>query len=182
MAEYRRRIGEATSAEGIEAERARIGSALKRLRDQEDRLTRAYVDGALDLDRFKAEMARLRERKVEAERTLAGLTARREREQAARDAVTGLQRFCTRMSDALDRLTFEERQQLLRLVVERVVVDSGVVRVETIIPTDDVDDNGQLRTRRPELVEVRANVSAPPSTVLRACFEPQGERAQAGPG
>jgi hypothetical protein len=47
-------------------------------------------------------------------------------------------------------MSFEERQQLLRLVVERVCVEDGRVFVETILPTCDDD---KLRTHRGELVE-----------------------------
>ena len=48
-------------------------------------------------------------------------------------------------------MTFEERQQLLRLVVERIMVEEGKVRIETVIPTD--QDSDKLRNVRGELVE-----------------------------
>ncbi len=41
-------------------------------------------------------------------------------------------------------MTFDERQHLLRLVVDKIVIDQAVVRVETIIPLD--HELGQLRT------------------------------------
>ena len=46
-------------------------------------------------------------------------------------------------------MTFDERQQLLRLVIERITVENGVARIDTVIPPD--QDN--LRNRYPELVE-----------------------------
>ena len=48
-------------------------------------------------------------------------------------------------------MTFEERQQLLRLVVERVTVEDERVTVETVIPTR--GDDVKLRNRRSEPVE-----------------------------
>jgi len=55
-------------------------------------------------------------------------------------------------------MTFEERQQLLRLVVERVTVEYGVARVETVIPLE--KDNLRHRcqderfySRRPRAVD-----------------------------
>ena len=45
-------------------------------------------------------------------------------------------------------MNFDERQQLLRLVVDQIIIDQDVVRVETIIPLD--HELGQLRT---DLVE-----------------------------
>jgi len=41
-------------------------------------------------------------------------------------------------------MNFDEQQQLLRLVVDNIVIDQAVVRVETIIPLD--HGLGQLRT------------------------------------
>ncbi|MCH7997476.1 MAG: hypothetical protein IIB11_06870 [Chloroflexi bacterium] len=51
----------------------------------------------------------------------------------------------------MDNLTFEEKQQLLRLVVERIIVDSGKVTIETVIPTG--RDDVKLRNSRPGLIE-----------------------------
>ena len=53
------------------------------------------------------------------------------------------------MSKGLTSLTFDERQQLLRLVIERITVENGVARIDTVIPPD--QDN--LRNRHPEPVE-----------------------------
>ena len=41
------------------------------------------------------------------------------------------------MSDGLDQLGFEEKQALLRLLVERIVVEGNKVTIEAIIPLDD---------------------------------------------
>jgi hypothetical protein len=42
-------------------------------------------------------------------------------------------------------MNFDERQQLMRLVIDRVTVDNGVARVETQIPGS--SPQGQLRLR-----------------------------------
>ncbi len=52
------------------------------------------------------------------------------------------------MSKGLTSLTFDERQQLLRLVIERITVEIGVARIDTVIPPD--QDN--LRNRYPDNV------------------------------
>ena len=43
------------------------------------------------------------------------------------------------------------RRQSLRLVVERITVENGRVRIETVIPTN--NHRGQLRARHPEQSE-----------------------------
>ena len=55
-----------------------------------------------------------------------------------------LDQFCQQVATGLYGMTFEDRQQLLRLVVERVTVEDGVARIETVIPLE----NANLRNRR----------------------------------
>ena len=55
------------------------------------------------------------------------------------------------VSQGLEGLIFEEKQKLLRLVVEKIVVEEGKVRVEAIIPLDSsadfLDIQGKVHTR-----------------------------------
>ena len=62
-----------------------------------------------------------------------------------------LQTFCHRVSEGLDRMSFEELQELLRLAVNRITVEAETVRIKTVIPQG--DDYSQLRTRHGEPVE-----------------------------
>ena len=74
-------------------------------------------------------------------------------------------------------MSFEERQDLLRLVVDNVTVENETVKVDTIIPSADSDN--QLRTRRGELVEPLLGVSASPCARLaRVLRQAQDERNQ----
>jgi hypothetical protein len=59
-------------------------------------------------------------------------------------------------------MTFEERQHLLRLVVERITVGDGRVKVEIVIPTG--QGEGKLRNGRRELVEPRPILAMSPSS------------------
>ena len=55
------------------------------------------------------------------------------------------------MTDRLDNMSFEECQELLRLVIDRVTVENGTAGIDTVIPGP--KDDGQLRARRSEPVE-----------------------------
>ena len=72
-------------------------------------------------------------------------------EETNRNALDQMETFCNRVAQRLDAMTFEERQQFLRLVVERITVEGERVKVATVIPAD--LGNGQLRNARRELVE-----------------------------
>ena len=150
-AEYERRLKAAGQPDAMERQRKQLATALRRLKGQEDRVTDAYVNEAMDLNRYKAEMDKYRTLLHEIE------SASKEMERKAADvadnraALDHLHKFCDRVSRGIDSLAFEERQQLLRLVVESITVQDDRVRIATIIPTD--GDEGQLRARHLELVE-----------------------------
>jgi site-specific DNA recombinase len=139
------------SGSGLEHERRQVELALKQVRIKEDRITQAYANEAMDLKRYKTEMDKLRARIKELDGIARDLERRSEQERGAESALQQLQTFCHRVSEGLDRMSFEERQELLRLVVDRITVEDGTVRIETVIPHG--DDYSQLRTRHGELVE-----------------------------
>ena len=153
--EYRRRLSENAGAQPFAEERKKLGIALKRVAAQEDRVTEAYVSEAMDLDRYKEEMEKLKSHRQELDRSQREIDQRQRQKQDTQKALAHLERFCHQVSKGLTSLTFDERQQLLRLVIERITVENGVARIDTVIPPD--QDN--LRNRYPEPVE--------PPTALR---------------
>ena len=48
-----------------------------------------------------------------------------------------LEKFCETVAVGVDSLTFGERQELLRLVVERILLEGDRGRVEAVIPLDE---------------------------------------------
>jgi len=139
------------SATELEHERKQVKLGLKQAQAQEDRITQAYVNEAMDLTRYKLEMDRIRARSKELEGISLDLDRRSDQVQDSENALRHLESFCHRVADGLDKMSFEERQQLLRLVVDRVTVEDGTARIDTVIPGQ--NDGDQLRTRRGELVE-----------------------------
>ncbi len=149
--EYQKLLEASSSGTGLEHEGQQVALALKRARLQEDRVTQAYVNEAMDLNRYKIEMDRLRARIRELEGISQDLDCKSALEEEAQSGLQYLQTFCHTVAEGLDRLSFEERQELLRLVVDRVTVEDETVGIETIIPNS--TDGGQLRTHCGELVE-----------------------------
>ena len=149
--EYQRRLAMATSQAGLETERKTVALALKRANAQENRITDAYINEAMELDRYKAEMDKLGQRRMALERAEQEIDQRKRQEQDSHTALEHLQVFCHRVAGGLDAMTFEERQRLLRLVVERITLKDGRVRIGTIIPTGGGDV--RLRACHPKLVE-----------------------------
>ena len=149
--EYRHRLTDVGATTDFEFERKQAALALKRVKAKEDRVTDAYINEAVDLERYKAEMEKLREERVGLERLAQDIDRRERQQQDSRGAIDHLERFCSQVAQGLETMTFEERQQLLRLVVEGITVENDLVRVETVIPTG--QDQDQLRYVRGKLVE-----------------------------
>ena len=149
--EYRSRLEDSDAGSGIAYELRQVELALRQVRVQEDRFTQAYANEAMDLKRYKTEMDKLRARTKELNGTSRDLRRRAEKEQGTERALEHLETFCHRIGQGLDDMSFEERQDLLRLEVDNITVENGTVRIDTVIPSG--DGMGQLRTRRGEPVE-----------------------------
>ncbi|MDA1128089.1 MAG: recombinase family protein [Chloroflexi bacterium] len=147
--EYQRRVEQEAKPDTGASERKRLQTAIKKVAQAEDRVTDAYINEIMDMDRYKAEMEKLRQTRGELERASRALDQRQQQVQDSQKALEHLDKFCSQASRGLDALSFEERQQLLQLVVEGITVDDGRVRVETIIPGGD----SHLRNARGEPVE-----------------------------
>jgi site-specific DNA recombinase len=151
--EYQRRLEASGSSTDLEFEGKQILLALNRLAAQEDRITDAYVNEAMELPRYKQEMDKLAARRDQLGRTGREIADRAQQEVSSRQALKQLEVFCDQVAVGLDSFTLEEQQHFLRLVVERVTVSDGRVKVETVIPNQ---QDSQLRNARGEPVEPSA--------------------------
>ena len=96
-------------------------------------------------------MGKLSQRKSHLEAVPQGLDKKKHEEQDSHQALVHLKSFCQEVAVGLDAMTFEERQLLLRLVIDRVTVDNGVAHIDTRIPG--TTPKGQLRPSDPERSE-----------------------------
>lgn|GEM_PF-1616374 len=148
--QYRKQSADSSVADDFELNKKQVALALKRVLVQEDRMTDAYRNEAIDLDRYKSKMNQLSLRR-KALQTQQEESIRNQAQQDSRkSALEHLERFCGEVANGLDALTFEEQQNLLRLVVKRTFVKDHRVRIETVIPTNK-QHVGLLNTRHPEL-------------------------------
>ena len=134
--EYKRRIAESQTPEVIEHDKREIEAQIKAVLDRQNRITDAYIDEAFDLDTYKAKMGELSLRKSQLNYQLELLNKRVLHQSQAKAALKQMEVFCQTVSNRLDKLTFEEKQQLLRLVVERVVIKDGKAIVDVIFPLE----------------------------------------------
>ena len=72
IAEHEKRLEDVGSIDALDAERKQLELALKRVKLQEYRVTSAYINEVMELDRYGVEMDKLKGRRERLEKTLDG--------------------------------------------------------------------------------------------------------------
>ena len=73
----------------------------------------------------------------------------RRQAQGAREVLEDLQAFCQRIDARLDDATFEEKQAILQLLIERIIVREDTLEIRHIIPLDGPPRNSMGSTAPP---------------------------------
>jgi DNA topoisomerase VI subunit B len=98
----------------------------------------------IDLSELKERRERIEEHGRVLKRRLSEIHEKRaEREQEIR-LLQGLEQFSESVRDSLEEPSFETKQQVLRLVVDRIVVEDARVVVNHVVPTGPI----RLQTQR----------------------------------
>lgn len=119
----------------LQSRRENLRRSCVQIENQLNRLTEAYLGGIIPLVEYER-------RRAELEQRLAGLGAQanvllaqtdRQKELAGlSDSVTD---FCNRMQQGLTSATFEQKRQLVELLIDRVIVKNDEVEIRYVIPT-----------------------------------------------
>lgn len=122
------------NAQAAHQENARLEGACRHLQGQIDRLVDAYQQGAIEVDELKARRQRL-EASLEATRTrIRSLEAQQVDGARLERLAADIKAFAAAICDGLEALDFAGRQRLVRLLIERVVVQGEDVTIEHAIP------------------------------------------------
>ena len=118
------------SEKGESAASARVS-----LEQQMERLTDAYLANVLQLEEYKR-------RKLELEQRLSVIAEQNRQLEANvghQDQLAGMvqsmEAFCQRVQLGLTEATFEQKRQLIELLIDRVVVTGEEVEIRYVIPT-----------------------------------------------
>jgi site-specific DNA recombinase len=156
-----------------EREKERIGRKLKALDREVGRLIDAYQAEVIDLPELKERRERLEDHGRMLKRRLSEIGEKRaEREQEMR-LLEGLEQFTESVRDSLDDPSFETKQQVLRLVVDRIVVEDTKVVIHHVVPAGPVrlqTERLHARSRKPARVSPRPDPPVPdPPVPARNC-------------
>jgi predicted component of type VI protein secretion system len=133
------------SSQAAQQETARLEGACRHLQGQIERLVDAYQQGAIEVDDLKARRQRL-EASLEATRARAESLEAQHAEGARLERLgADIAAFAAAIRDGLGALDFAGRQRLVRLLIERVIVQGEDVTIEHAVPL-----SGRFTGLRPE--------------------------------
>jgi site-specific DNA recombinase len=136
--------GEGPALTDAQRELKRVARQRATLAHEEQRLLDAYQVGVLELDELRIRRQRLREaghRLEERTQVVRQQVVQAQQATTLEETVTAC---CARIQAQLAEPTFEVKQKVLRLVVERIVVTDDQITIEHIIPGE---DTSRLRLR-----------------------------------
>jgi site-specific DNA recombinase len=120
--------------EHLKANLNRVGHALAKKKIETDRMLEAYKIGAIDLQTLKQKIDDIRSEETRLKEEELRLEAELRKAEAQELNTEKLYEFCKSLPAVLTSLDFGERRQILREVVDKIVVDNGEVTIYGIIP------------------------------------------------
>ena len=135
LAEQLRCWLERTTADATADERTRLAAGrLKELNRQRARLIDAYQTSALDLEDFRTRKATVEERILAVENELAELRSWASKQELAARRIVSAEAVVQQLRQRLDDPTFETKQAILRLVLDKVVVTGRRLEIHLALP------------------------------------------------
>ncbi len=119
----------------LQARRENLRKARVSLEQQRERLTDAYLAKVLALDEFKRRREGLEQREIGIAEQARQLEASVGRHDQLAGMVQSIEAFCQRVQRGLSGATFDQRRQLIELLIDRVVVTDEEVEIRYVIPT-----------------------------------------------
>ena len=119
-------------------EQQRLKRRLVKLEREGQRLIDAYQSGVIELDELRERRERIAEEYRRLDERLSSLEQQRQGQERQAALATTVEEFCRNINAALDNPSFETKQKILRLVVERVEFVEDQITIKHVIPISDV--------------------------------------------
>ena len=122
-----------------EKELERVEAALDNTRNEEDRLLDAYRSGIITLEQLKAQMGKIQEKKNTLSQERQRLTKITAQIVSTDLLKRSIEDYCEAVKTRLKNLTFEKKQQILRLLINKIILEREKVRIKGKIPVSQPD-------------------------------------------
>jgi site-specific DNA recombinase len=138
----------------LQARRSGVRRGQASLAQQRERLTEAYLAGALELEEYRRRRADVEARLAALEQQAAQLAADAARcdESAGLAAHAGA--FCARVAATLANADYAQRRALVELLIDRVVVTGDLVEIRYVVPTSPDGEHQRFSLLRADYSDV----------------------------
>ena len=119
----------------LQARRANLQKGRVSLGQQLERLTEAYLQAIIPLPEYERRRRDLAQRDQALAEQEAQLSAQAERHEEVAGLAIAIEEFCARVQRGLVNATFEQKRQLVELLIDRVIVTDAEVEIRYVIPT-----------------------------------------------
>ncbi len=137
LAQYQLRR-ESSSGTPAQQEQLRLERKLGALLREEQRLIDAYQAEVIELADLKERVARINEHRTQLAARLVALKQQQQDHERQMKVKATVEEFCRNMGTALQHPSYETKQRILRLVVEKIVVEDEQITIKHVIPISDV--------------------------------------------
>jgi len=120
---------------GTSVSKGDTSKSLKQLERQQERLLEVYLGEVIEREEFQRKRRELSDTQNALQRQLRQLEAQVQKQLDVVQLAAGIGDFCERIQPTLTTLTFQQRRELVTLLVDRVVVDDEKVEIRYVIPT-----------------------------------------------
>jgi site-specific DNA recombinase len=121
--------------QALQGRRENLRKARVSVEQQLERLTDAYLAKVLELEEYKRRRRDLEQRLQGIAEQVRHLEVDVQRHDELSAMVESIEAFCQRVAQGLAEATFEQKRQLIELLVDRVVVTGNEVEIRYVIPT-----------------------------------------------
>ena len=123
--EYERRLAAPESSDSEQSLTKHIGNAQRAV----NRLIDAYADGVIGREEFEPRVDRARKRLSDLKAKLDAMQSQTREQAALREALACLDSFADKIHIGLDQADWNTRREILRTLIERVVIEPDQVRI-----------------------------------------------------
>ena len=120
---------------GTSVSKGDTSKSLKQLERQQERLLEVYLGEVIEREEFQYKRSELSKTQDALHGQLRQLEAQVQKQLDVAKLSSGISNFCERIQQTLPTLTFEQRRELVTLLIDRVIIDDGKVEIRYVIPT-----------------------------------------------
>jgi len=119
----------------LQSRRANLRKGATNLTQQLERLTEGYLSGIIGLEEYTRRRRDIEQRQQSLIHQERELESQLERHQKIGEITASIEEFCQRVQQGLAEADFQQKRQLVELLIDRVVVSNEDVEIRYVVPT-----------------------------------------------